>query len=134
MDMYEEFEVYYPRLAELAIEYFDKPPEELIVRLSDGRLISYYSPEKTVRTLSIDPNDTNDDQFKREFAKRLRRLMFYKGISQMKLSEMTGISSVVLSRYMSAITCPSFYAVDKIARALKCSTDDLRFDQERYER
>lgn len=134
MDMYEEFEAYYPLLAELAIEYFDKPPEELIVRLSDGRLISYYSPEKTVRTLSIDPNDTNDEQFKREFAKRLRRLMFYKGISQMKLSEMTGISSVVLSRYMNAITCPSFYAVDKIARALKCSTDDLRFDQERYER
>jgi len=46
-------------------------------------------------------------------------------ISQEELSERTGISQVMISKYLNAKATPSFYRIEQIARVLKCSVSEL---------
>ena len=48
-------------------------------------------------------------------------------MDQKDLSKKTGISETMISRYMNGLSNPGFFVVDKIARALDCSMDDLRY-------
>jgi transcriptional regulator with XRE-family HTH domain len=53
--------------------------------------------------------------------------MALEGISQCELSERTGITQPSISDYMNGKKLPSFYTVDKIAKALGCSVDAFRY-------
>lgn len=127
---YDNFQIYYPSIASDVIDFYEKGYYEVIARLSDGRLISYYDLDKTIRVMVGDCDELNEEQFRREFARRLRRLMYVKGVTQMALAERTRISDVILSRYMTGKTMPGFYNLNKIASALNCSLDDFRYDFE----
>lgn len=130
--IYDNFEAYHSGFASHAVEYFEKNEDELIIRLDDGRMMSYYDPERTIRFLHSDPYNMTELEFRKEFSRRLRRMMWKKGINQMTLAEEADISEVSLSHYMTGKTTPSFYVIDRIAKVLDCSTDDLRYDSERY--
>lgn len=132
-NIYDNFKRYYPNVEERAVEYFEKGPYELIVRLDNGTMLSYDDLEKSTRVLPSDPNVMGEEQFRREFARRLRRQMYLKGVTQMQLANGADISEVSLSNYMTGKSTPSFFIVDKLAKVLKCHVDDLRYDLERYE-
>ena len=42
------------------------------------------------------------------------------------IPNLTGLTQPNISQYMNGTKTPSFFTVDKIARALNCSTDDFR--------
>lgn len=130
--IYDNFEAYCSNIACHAVEFYEKGDDELIIRLDDGRMISYYDPERSIRTLSNEPSNMTELEFRREFSRRLRRKMWEKGINQMTLALEARISEVSLSHYMTGKSTPSFYVIDKIAKVLRCSVDDLRYDSERY--
>ena len=54
-------------------------------------------------------------------------MMYIKGITQSELSNCTDIPQYLISDYIRGKRTPSFYNVDKIAKALDCSVDELRY-------
>lgn len=124
---YDNFKLYFPLIAEDAVSWRDIGRGELVAKLSDGATVIFDNINKTLRTLPKDSRSMSEQECRREFGKRLRRLMIYKGLTLEDVSKRTGIHFTTLSRYLNGKTTPSFYAVDKIAKALDCSVDDLRY-------
>lgn len=125
--VYREFEMYFPSVAEKVVEWHRGISYEIIVTTSDGEMYSYYMIHKTLRKLPTDEMLGLEVVCRKEFGIRLSRLMCNKNITQAELSEKTGITQSNISNYISGKKTPSFFTVDKIARAMNCSTDDFRF-------
>lgn len=122
------FELCFPTLAKKVIEYtYDPSLNELIILLRDGEVWSYEDTDNSIHHLPNDCNNMSDDEYKCEFGRRLKKMMRRKHISQDELTERTGITQCMISRYMNGRSIPTFINVDKIARALNCSVDDLRY-------
>lgn len=121
------FKKQFPCFADHAVEYHKKGPFELVVKLDDGHVISYYDTEQGIRRLPSDDTNLTEEECREEFGIRLCRIMYYKGVTQKELSELTGITQANISNYITGRQTPSFYKVDKIARALDCSIEELRY-------
>ena len=124
---YERFKALFPYIAEHAVSCRCVGHDEFVVELMDGDTILCDGIEKTFRRLPKNSRNMSEKECRREFGHRISRIMTLKGINQKELSEMTGINQVSISRYITGKISPSFYNVDKIAKALGCSTDDLRY-------
>ena len=125
--IYKNFQMYFPSIAADVIEYFYKPPSEIILKTKDGRVRLFNDSSKILYPLPSDPNNLTEEECKQEFGRSLYAVMFRKGMTQDQLAEKTGIAQPSLSRYMSGKVMPSFYIVDKLAKALNCSVDDFRY-------
>lgn len=68
---------------------------------------------------------SSDDEWLRDFSKKLNRLMTDRGITQKDLSELTGISQPMISYYLNGRRAPSLHNARRLAVALKCSISDL---------
>lgn len=122
------FELYFSSIAHEVSDYketFDF--NELMVTLNDGSKILYDDTEHTIRNLPSDSNNMSDDQIKSEFGLRMRKIMSRRGITQEELSKKTGITQAMLSRYICGESAPTFPNVDRIAKAIGCSTEELRY-------
>lgn len=115
----------YPHIVDQAVEFYAGIEAEVIIVLRNGDRYSFDEYEGVIRKLP-EVNEMTEEQCLYEFSFRLRRLMYRRGITQEILSERTGISRTLISRYMNGKSCPSFYKVDKIAKAIGCSVEDLR--------
>lgn len=130
--MYEErlihnFKLMFPSVAEHAIRYVPQNDSELVVHLDDSASILYDDFNKSFRELPKDSNAMTKDECKKEYGKRLTAIMRNKGMSQLALSQITGIPQPSISAYASGKNIPGFYQADKIAKALGCSTDAFRY-------
>lgn len=126
VDMYyRNFTMQFPYDAARAVEYYlEDGGYNLIVILNDGRRVSFDVYEESSRYLP-NTDDVDEDRFRMEFGRRLRRIMDFNHVSQLELSEKTGITPAMISRYICGKATPSFYNADKIARALGCSVTEL---------
>lgn len=118
----------FPGMVKEAVDIREYRGGELLLIMPDGTEWLYSDLHRNVRQLPKDLLNLSEDECLSEFGRRLYDIMCRDGINQMALSEITGIPQPVLSNYMSGRTSPSFYKVDKIARALGCSVDDFRYD------
>lgn len=122
------FELRFPSVTQDVYKYDrTKYANELIVTFRDGSKVLYNDVENTVRYLPADSSNMSEKQFKKEFGYRVKRIMIEKGVTQDELSEKTGIAQETLSRYICGKIVPSFYKIDKIAKALDCSVDEFRY-------
>lgn len=117
----------FPKTAELAEEYFLTGLDELTVELQSGSKVLYDDVCKSCRVLPEDCNNMTEQETRDEFRKRLHSIMKYYKVTSKQLSERTGISTQVLSNYLTGKSCPNWYAVDRIAKALDVSTEDFRY-------
>ena len=60
-----------------------------------------------------------------KFNERLKKLREEKGLTQVQLSELTGISTRMIQKYESANARPRLDAAEKIAKALNVTADQL---------
>ena len=118
---------HYRYLLDDILEWNETAPFELTIKLKSGRTVLYDDLTKSIRTLPKDSNNMTDEEIKIEFGKRLQKMMYIRGITQTELSEQTGITQPMLSGYINGRSMPSFVKVDKLARVLRCSVDDLRY-------
>ena len=125
--MYENFKSRFPLIAEQVVSHRNVSPYEIEVTLDDGGVFMYDELYKTIRRLPRDCDNMTEEECRKEFGMRLRSLMFRRNIDQVLLSKMTGISQPAISNYVNGKTSPSFYSLDKIARALECSIEELRY-------
>lgn len=127
--MFETFSQYYPEWAGQVKHYTPKSEYSLRLFMKDGRRADYNSRSNSVRWLRdfiiTSPEDITDEYCRRNFAANLVEYMTAKGFNQVTLSERTGLSTAALSKYMRGMSTPTITAVQKIARALNCTAEEL---------
>lgn len=126
-DIIGAFKMYFPVFFEKAVKYRQLDNREVYAELDDGRRVLYDDADNSIRRLPANSRTMTERECLVEFGLRLRKIMNDRGISQIELSERTGISKPVLSLYMNGNRNPGFYNVDKIAKALGCSIEDFRY-------
>lgn len=121
------FKMNCPDLYEEMVDWYPSGYLVITVKLKNGDIKTYDLVDdfvREVRTFSdyekID-EDTWIDNFSRRLVDKMRRT----GMSRDRLSYITGISCVSLSKYMNGRSIPSAYNLDRIASALKCSSVEL---------
>lgn len=128
--MFNEFKMHFPSEWRHAVRYWENCTYELYIQLDDGTIMVFDFIDKTIRKVNSNKGQLSDDDRMCEFGRRLRRIMYAKGLTQNDLSELTGISQTMLSSYITGKVVPSFMKVDRICRTLNCSMDDLRYSKE----
>lgn len=127
-EMFEMFEKQYPHIAEKVMTWYPCGEFDLLIKLSDGIRILYDHFDGTVRTI-FHPDPKNyqltEDEYRREFSDKLGKMIDRRGISQQELASIAGVSKYSISKYLRRQATPSAYVVDKLARALGCSTYEL---------
>lgn len=128
-DMFETFKRYYPEWEGRVESYAPKNEYSIRVRLQDGNVIIYNERSKSLRWLgegaSMMHDDITDDECRRVFANNLVETMHNKGFNQITLAERTGLSTAAISKYMRAQSTPTITALQKIARAMNCTPEEL---------
>ena len=119
------FEMADPRAASKMISYEMPDKLTLVVTLNDGQKIVYDDLTDSTRYLNPDPDNMTEEEMLIEFRFKLRHMMALRGFNQFKLSEETNITTQMIGRYLSGASVPSIINVVKIAKALKCSLDEL---------
>lgn len=127
MDIIDWFALDFRSINSHAVEYVPVNDYEMIVRLDDGDSVMYDREKRTIRNLPRDPSSMSEEQFRREFGYRLRRLMERRGMTQGELAERINSSQVTVSKYMCGKNTPSVFMVNKIAKTLNCSIDELTY-------
>ena len=125
--MFENLKTYFPTVGNHAVSYKETDDFELTVLCDDGSCVIYDDLDRTIRMLPPKDAAMTEAVWRREFGTRLRKRMTRKGYTQQEFAELIGTSQTMLSNYINGHCVPSFYIVDKIARALDCSIDDLRY-------
>lgn len=126
-DLYRNFEMRFPNIAERVIDIYNGMPFELVMTLSDGTTMAYFDIDETIRRLPGDGSNMSYNECAVEFGIRLWQIMRIRCMSQKGLAIMTGITESSICNYIRGKIMPNFYNVDKIARALDCSVEDLRY-------
>ena len=134
----EEFAMHYPSLADRVVDWYPCGQFEIVVKLDNGRrmlfrwidkscykvmnnedLITLYTAE------DYDEEYIDEETWRNNFAAKLNEKIRVNCMDQGLLAERTGISQVMISKYLNAKATPSFYRIEQIARALKCSVSEL---------
>ena len=120
--LYENFKLYFPSIEKGCISQRQTVLFELEIHTDDGSIDIYNDMNH-----SLGPKiDTSTDAgWRKEFARLLRKKMAMKGITQVHLSELTGISQPLLSLYVQGKSLPSAQKGSSLAKALNCSVNDL---------
>lgn len=96
-----------------------------IVVFTDDGPYEYCDLDNSIRKLTPNDDNVGDDVRMREYGFNLRDRMSDAGVSQDQLSETTGISRQMLSRYMNGKSSPTFVNAVRISKVLKCSLEDF---------
>lgn len=121
-------ELYFPYIAKHAISYeLDVFNTCLIVKLENGETFLYDDVNRSIGPMITDETDISERTCRTEFGRRLDRMLLLKGMTQLDLSEATGIAPATINRYINSNVTPTYFTVVKIAKALGCSTDDFRY-------
>ena len=122
------FKMHYPEMYDQMVDWYPSAHLQITVKLNDGQYITYELIDDLVTTVydSYSNDDEMDEEMWRDnFARRLSNRMRTGGMTRSRLSDLTGISIVTLSKYMNGKAIPSGYNLERIARALKCSIAEL---------
>jgi DNA-binding Xre family transcriptional regulator len=106
-------------------------PFRLLLITDEGRKYIYNDRWQTTRCI-FDPEAEyaergyfTEEEWRIHFARTLMYKMEDRRIGQVELSEHTGISQSSISAYLNKKKSPSAHIVQRLARVLHCSVDDL---------
>ena len=124
------YEKWHPGLYAKTVECKPSGYYSILACLADGSKIEYNDLDNTIRDVTRfynrEANNTLDEEsWKKEFGRRLRHLIAERGISQEELSDLTGISRQMLSRYVRGTSTPSGYILTRLSEVLDCDIRDL---------
>lgn len=120
----DEFTLYFPFIARHAVVYRVKTYGLLEMDLDDGTTFVFDWYDKSLFQIKDDDSD-NEKLWRKHFKYKLVKLLFFRRMSQKKLSELTGISEITISKYMNGTSTPSLFNARKIARALNVDINEL---------
>ena len=120
--LYENFKLYFPSIEKGCISWEQTDLFELEIHNKDGSIDIYNDMN---HSLGPKIDTSTDSGWRKEFARRLRKKMAMRGLTQNCLCEITGISQQLLSLYTKGKTLPSVQKASALAKALNCSVNDL---------
>lgn len=108
-------------------DWYPSGRREITFVQKDGSRILYDCITHYMRYIRHSHEDAlnDEDLYKKTFARRLRRIMDAQGVNSVKLSNKSGVSKLMISRYLNARAVPSAYNIARIANALGCSSSSL---------
>lgn len=124
----ESFEQYYPNINERAVDWYPSGQMEIIVRTDDGNKYEYCCIDHSIKLVKNDNyncEELDEKTWRELFSYKLHKKLYMSSLNQESLSSKTGISRVTISKYLNGKATPSVYNLEKIARALKCSINEL---------
>ena len=121
-NMLRNFMLTYPKLAKDFAMFESFNEYQIIITLKNGEKIVYDDMDESVEYLT---DDNREEVWRRRFGKILSRMIDLSGIGVERLSQNTGISKSMISRYVNGNSMPSFYNICKIAKELGCSVEDF---------
>lgn len=123
------FEALFPKVYENARRVVDAGYEQLIIEMRDRQIFVYDDFDKRlIRLDRMVGTELSDDDCRKEFGLKLRTMMSRFGTTQSMLSEKTGISQGIISRYINGASSPTYVNARKIANAMSCSVNEFTYD------
>ena len=124
------YEEWHPAFFEHSVKMVMSSPYSIVADLDDGSKIEYSSRDNTIRDVTHvynrNPGECLEEEvWRKEFGHQLRRAMMDAGITQDQLSEDTGISRQMLSRYIHGNSTPSGYVLSRLSEVLNCDVHRL---------
>lgn len=98
---------------------------ETIYYLRDGRRFLYDEMSNNIYLLKEHYDEVPDHIWKREFGRRLVKMMRLKGLSGQDIARTIGVNAVTISRYCAGHAMPNIRILQKICGVLNCSIDFL---------
>lgn len=129
-DLIDKLKLMYPFIYEQAESFELESFHELLIFDKDGGRYRYDDVYNTFRYFKpgYDSDNRDAERIKRTFGFRLQRQMTLRGINQEKLAEAIGVSQKTISNYINRRQSPDVVKLTLIARALRCSVDELLRD------
>lgn len=125
----DDFRLWHPSLYEQTVDCRPSGRYCILVELNDGSKMEYNSLDNTIRDVtrfySCESGDVDEQTWRKEFGRKLHRAIVDKGITQEQLSDMTGISRQMLSRYVRGNSTPSGYILSRLSEILECDVREL---------
>ena len=130
-EILEDFKQRYPNWATEITRCQPKHTHAIRVTLNNGDRVDYNIRTRSSRyqyanqAFDSSPDDITDEDCRADFAMNLREQMKTKGFGQADLSERTGLSTAIISKYLLKKSTPTITSLRKIAHALECHPDEL---------
>lgn len=125
----ESYKRMYPNYYNKTVDCRPSSRHSILVTMNDGSKLEYNSLDSTVRDVtrlySTQVTEMDEEAWRREFGRKLRRVIAEKGINQEKLSDMIGISRQMLTRYVRGTSTPSGYVLSRLASVLECDAREF---------
>lgn len=125
---------WYPNLYERTVDCKPCGRYTILATLDDGSRLEYTTLNDSIRDVSKyyavrNGDGNNEEVWRQEFGNKLRRIIAERGMSQEQVSDLTGISRQMLTRYVKGMSTPSGYNLTRLSEILDCDIRDLtRFD------
>ena len=131
--LFDDMRKYCSFLVDDVVDWKQSGLSELTAILNDGTRVKYNASDHRYTILGNRSSSNEDDEryfiteeeCRHEFARRLRSCMRDRGMTQTMLSDLTDISQVTMSKYINGRALPGYYNIGRLARALRCSVNDL---------
>ena len=127
-----------PFIKENNIDYaVDLNEYDLLIVYRSGETIIFDTFDNTYRIIPYANRRLTDDEELLELSIRLLQRMRRMYIDQEELARRTGVTRSMISRYINRKSIPNYITLCRLAEALDCSLDDLRYthiniDDERW--
>lgn len=125
-DLHQVF-LYFPDLQKEVIRAREYVQLMLLLETNSKYDYFYNLTNNVLIPIPKNDQDLDKESFARIFGVLLRRALEHSGLTQEELSKKTGIPQARISDYLYGKHFPSFYQIDKMAKAMNCSVEDLRY-------
>lgn len=125
-DLHQVF-LYFPDLQKEVIRAREYVQLMLLLETNSKYDYFYNLTNNVLIPIPKNDQDLDKESFARIFGVLLRRALEHSGLTQEELSKKTGIPQARISEYLYGKHFPSFYQIDKMAKAMNCSVEDLRY-------
>lgn len=127
-ELFERFKMFFPCYADEVDYWYPEGPNQILCVMNDRGKIIYDDNTQSAFCVRYREDDLSDEEvYRKEFGNRLRNRIADRCMSQQDLSEMTGISTHTISCYVRGKGAPSPRNIVRLARALRCTTNELLY-------
>lgn len=122
-----EFERNHSDIVGHVVDWYLNSEHEVMAELDDGTRVLYDGLDGTARYLRsiVNKGDLTEPEWRKLFSIRLAGLLKDKLMTQLELSEKSGVSRVAISSYIRGKALPSVYNLHRIANALGVDVYEL---------
>lgn len=120
-----QFKMYFPDLHKHGVDWWKSGPYHITILLDDNSRVEFDSSENTIRHVRVVDRFTDNDILRKEIGRNIKKFIVYRGMRQQDVSEKTGITQAMLSRYINGTSMPGIDKLHVLASVLNCRLDDL---------